>query len=90
MDVLAERRRRDAERKRRKRAAERAQKAQKLSEATEACPQPEETVEPISVGNDSGTDDHSGYVGAVLADDVVEESISAFELLRRRREKERR
>lgn len=90
MDVLAERRRRDAERKRRKRAEERAQKALKLSEAAEACPLPEEAVEPVSVGNNGGTDDHSGDVGAVLADDVVEESISAFELLRRRREKERR
>lgn len=90
MDVLAERRRRDAERKRRKRAEKRAQEAQKLSEAAEVCPQPEEAVDAISVANDGDTDDHCGDVGAVLADNVVEESISAFELLRRRRDKERR
>jgi hypothetical protein len=42
------------------------------------------------VGNCGGTDDHDGYVGASVADDVVEDAISAFELLRRRREKERR
>lgn len=90
MDVLAERRRRDAERKRRKRAEERAQKAQKLSEATEACPQPEETVDTIPVENNGDTDDHCGDVGTAVDDDVVEDAISAFELLRRRREKERR
>lgn len=90
MGILEERRRRDAERKRRKRAEKRAQEAQKLSEATEVCPMPEEAVEPLSVGKTDGTDDHCGDVGAVLTDDVVEEAISAFEILRRRREKERR
>lgn len=90
MDILAERRRRDAERKRRKRAEMRAQEAKKESEATEVCPLPEEAVSPISVGNSGGTEDHDGDVGTVVADDVVEDAISAFELLRRRREKERR
>lgn len=90
MDILAERRRRDAERKRRKRAEMRALEAQKESGAAEVCPLPKEAVEPISVGNNGDTEDHDGYVGAAVADDVVEDAISAFELLRRRREKERR
>ena len=90
MDILAERRRRDAERKRRKRAEKRALDAQKGSEAAEVCPLPEEAVDTISVGNSVGTDDHCGDVGTAVADDVVEDAISAFELLRRRREKERR
>ena len=90
MDILAERRRRDAERKRRKRAEKRALDAQKGSEAAEVCPLPEEAVDTISVGNSVGTEDHDGDVGTVVADDVVEDAISAFELLRRRREKERR
>lgn len=90
MDVLAERRRRDAERKRRKRAEKRALEAQKVLEAAEVCPQQIEAVEPIPVGKTDGTDDHDGTVCAVLTDEVVEEAISAFEILRRRREKERR
>lgn len=90
MDILAERRRRDAERKRRKRAEKRAQEAQKESEAAEVCPPPEESERPLSVGNGGGAEDHDGIVGAAVADDVVEDAISAFELLRRRREKERR
>lgn len=90
MDILAERRRRDAERKRRKRAEKRALEAQKESEAAEVCPQQIEAVEPLSVGNCGGTDDHDGDVGAVVTDDVVEDAISAFEVLMRRRAKERR
>lgn len=90
MDILAERRRRDAERKRRKRAEKRAQEAQKELEAAEVCPLQIEAAEPLSVENGGGTEDHDGDVGAVVADDVVEDAISAFELLRRRREKERR
>lgn len=90
MDILAERRRRDAERKRRKRAEKRALEAQKDSEAAEVCPLPEEAARPLSVGKTGDTDDHDGDVGNGLPDDVVEDAISAFEVLRRRREKERR
>lgn len=90
MDILAERRRRDAERKRRKRAEKRAMEAEKESEAAEVCPQQIEAAEPLSVGNCGGTNDHDGDVGAVVTDDVVEDAISAFEVLMRRRAKERR
>lgn len=90
MDILAERRRRDAERKRRKRAEMRALEAKKKLEVAEVCPQQIEAVEPLSVGNCGGTDDHDGYVGAVVPDEVVEDAISAFEVLMRRRAKERR
>lgn len=90
MDILAERRRRDAERKRRKRAEKRALEAKIESEAAEVCPQQIEAVDPLSVGNSGCTDDHDGYVGAAVADDVVEDAISAFEVLMRRRAKERR
>ena len=90
MDILAERRRRDAEGERRKRAEMRALEAQKELEAAEVCPQQIEAVEPLSVGNSGGTDDHDGDVGAVVPDEVVEDAISAFEVLMRRRAKERR
>lgn len=90
MDILAERRRRDAERKRRKRAEMRALEAQKKLEVAEVCPQQIEAVEPLSVSNSGCTDDHDGDVGAAVPDEVVEDAISAFEVLMRRRAKERR
>ena len=80
MDILAERRARDAERKRRKRAEEREKRLS--APVSYLCPSED------SPAYETATERTETAQAAIVPDNVVEEAVSAFEIMKARREKE--